>query len=796
MEKYLSGQFLAALILFITPTTFSQTTDLPCGVPDLSTQQINDMLNSNSNGSTAGGIITTDGVVELPLHIYIIEDANRNLPTALPSVDPVYSMVDYINNRFSHPVDMDAKYPDVPEFSFFICEVTVVENASAYYDFEYDDDVAGLYDLVHDDEAINFYIVNSLTQNQLAFRGFGRMPVNQYANNFVIVRSEEVSGDSWVPAHELGHHFGLLHTFAGTSSPAGLQVSGNEPACFNSGDLICDTNPDPYKNDPNNPANNRCLEGCNVAACDWDWQFPPQTFTFFPPKDNIMSYYDCASPVFTRDQFNRMFEMLEENEYRAFLRDNVEASCVVPELPVGKLLVTNDAINFSAVEGLDIDPLNNLTSGSCSILTSDMSGEFQLTSCFPSPATVDASFFNPGNSAANSAVQKLTNGVTTLDILLGTKHILGVEELDSPFKKIAADVNGSGTITTLDMVQMRQVILGIVDNFPSQTPSWRLLPQHYLSSAFNFSTGFFLNPFDVQNQVSGHAYPNYLDQFDIMISASDPAFSNSETWSFIAIKMGDLNGNAVLSSSGNPNFGGSSVQNLTGGNSNFAFNEWDMIEVEFQVKQSTQPFDLSAYQLELQFDPQMVELSAVVPLSGGLHPVNEDIYCLEKDACIARLLWFTTDQNYPFINFYNKNLFGVRLLAKSNLNAMIDDLVQLNTSDFKAQFFDENGVLQPVKLTVDTRPIFSNILSAYPNPGTNQVTLEIPISENGTDVRVRLYQWNSSNDDTYFFSNQSQGILVQAFDISNFNSGNYIARVCLTPPGQSENCDNDTLVKF
>jgi len=43
------------------------------------------------------------------------------------------------------------------------------------------------------------------------------------------------------------------------------------------------------------------------------------------------------------------------------------------------------------------------------------------------------------------------NGVSTYDIVLISKHILGVEALDSPYKIIAADINKSGNVSTLDI---------------------------------------------------------------------------------------------------------------------------------------------------------------------------------------------------------------------------------------------------------------------------------------------------------------------------------------------------------
>ena len=58
------------------------------------------------------------------------------------------------------------------------------------------------------------------------------------------------------------------------------------------------------------------------------------------------------------------------------------------------------------------------------------------------------------------------NGVSTFDLVLISKHILGISAFDSPYKYIAADVNKSGTITAFDMVQLRQLILNINSELP------------------------------------------------------------------------------------------------------------------------------------------------------------------------------------------------------------------------------------------------------------------------------------------------------------------------------------------
>jgi hypothetical protein len=84
------------------------------------------------------------------------------------------------------------------------------------------------------------------------------------------------------------------------------------------------------------------------------------------------------------------------------------------------------------------------------------------------------------------------NGVSTFDMLLISKHILGNIPLSTPYKIIAADVNKSGTVTTYDIVETRKLILGIYNSFPGNT-SWRFVNAAQTFPVLN-------NPFTAQLQ--------------------------------------------------------------------------------------------------------------------------------------------------------------------------------------------------------------------------------------------------------------------------------------------------------
>ena len=115
------------------------------------------------------------------------------------------------------------------------------------------------------------------------------------------------------------------------------------------------------------------------------------------------------------------------------------------------------------------------------------------------------------------------NGVSTLDIVLMQRHILGIEFFDSPYKIIAGDINSDHKISALDLVQMRKLVLGLYDQFPDNT-SWR-----FVDANQEFDNIF--NPFPFKEYVE-------IDQL-----LADEMHQN-----FIGVKIGDVSGNAIANS--------------------------------------------------------------------------------------------------------------------------------------------------------------------------------------------------------------------------------------------------------
>jgi hypothetical protein len=71
------------------------------------------------------------------------------------------------------------------------------------------------------------------------------------------------------------------------------------------------------------------------------------------------------------------------------------------------------------------------------------------------------------------------NGVTTADIIILKKHILGQVKITDPFKLIAADVNISKSLSGADITEIRKLILGYYSEFPL-VESWTFVPSNYV----------------------------------------------------------------------------------------------------------------------------------------------------------------------------------------------------------------------------------------------------------------------------------------------------------------------------
>ncbi len=224
-------------------------------------------------------------------------------------------------------------------------------------------------------------------------------------------------------------------------------------------------------------------------------------------------------------------------------------------------------------------------------------------------------------------------GVSTLDLILIQRHILGLEPLEGPYNLIAADTNCDDDINGLDLVELRKLVLGIYSELP-QCNSWDFVDAAYV----------FPNPQDPNN-------PPYPDYVDVVLPDSEA--------DFVGIKIGDVNCSSEDCGSG-----------ATGGNSGVIEVVCDVTTVK-QGEEFVLPFKgngfnpMVAYQMGIHFNPDLLKLVEVLP--GNVPNVSTDNFGLDQaEQGDVRTNWLSENGKSGIIG-EGAVLFYIRFVALQNI---------------------------------------------------------------------------------------------------------------------------------
>ncbi len=180
---------------------------------------------------------------------------------------------------------------------FEVCKTTYIPNFqyNSFINIEHEDQVTVEY---YEPNTINIYFFQSILRNGESVCGYAYFPGGK--DQIFMEKGCSVPGDHSL-SHEMGHFFGLHHTFE-TDFGEELVDGSN---CETAGDLICDTPADPDPEGNANPDIGCQYTGPITLDANNDW--------YIPPVDNYMSYYpsDCTCR-FTPQQYNRMLDQYHQ----------------------------------------------------------------------------------------------------------------------------------------------------------------------------------------------------------------------------------------------------------------------------------------------------------------------------------------------------------------------------------------------------------------------------------------------------------------------------------------------------
>ncbi len=341
------------------------------------------------------------------------------------------------------------------------------------------------------------------------------------------------------------------------------------------------------------------------------------------------------------------------------------------------------------------------------------------------------------------------NGVTTADIVKMQKHILGQEELNSPYKLIAADVNRSQSITAADISEIRKLILGTTERFKS-VPSWVFVPTE-------------------------HVFADRTQPWNYPVSSGMLMNKKENQVDFISIKMGDVNSTVTAGLQGS--------SSRTSGSMNMeimdkAVEAGEIHKVEFK---SSDFNNISGYQFTVKFDASAisfegVEAGALKTTEGnfGLSRVNNGI--------------ITTSWNSSKGESYSADQVLFTLVFRANKGVQIGQAITINSEVTAAEAYDATLETKAVRLNVRTdRGVVETgvfeLNQNEPNPFNKQttVTFNLPNASPATltmyDVTgkvLRVYEIEGLKGLNTKVINKSElngnGVIYYQLDAANFTA--------------------------
>ena len=294
------------------------------------------------------------------------------------------------------------------------------------------------------------------------------------------------------------------------------------------------------------------------------------------------------------------------------------------------------------------------------------------------------------------------NGVTTYDLVLISKHILGTEPFTSPYKMLAADANLSGSITTFDIVQLRKIILGILDSLPTNT-SWR-----FVDSNFVFP--------NLQNPFSSPAPEEIV---------FDPLISNQSGQNFVGLKVGDVNGST------NPAEARAPQDTLLLTLPEFDFRSGQSLAIPVLLNNWT---TLEGLQFELKIDPEQAELERVEFAQPDL--LGQANIAWKADGLLS-VSWDHARVAHPGAVPQAARIFTLHLRAKADSG--LSTALKISSARLAPEAYRvENEEIAAISLRFD-KPgleIQHSALEIFPNPSPGEFFVQNPLAGNFSSLRV------------------------------------------------------------
>jgi len=572
------------------------------------------------------------------------------------------------------------------------------------------------------DNVINIFLATKLQAGVTFPGGYNEIPT---PGSVGAIYSKHIgSQGARTIAHEIGHYFMLPHTFAWgpivtdtqqpwlaqyVSDTVSLIVNGNSviKTCKQTGDGFCDTRADPTRENIDSYCawNNSCngLTGCTPYPND------PFGVPYNPDASLLMGYSFGCGNRFSDEQTEQMREIVMAHPWWAFLTDIDEPICQNLSSSDRGLILRNcvdvpQSGQIAPVTKISVpfQDANQDICGSPDAVTNSTGRYLTFACVYPYGGNGLLTVLPNVDHAPTS--NGVLEGVTTFDLSLISKHILGIEPFQNPFQIIAADANNSGSVTSFDIVELRKLILGIYTELPNNS-SWRYVPE-YCFDDDDFVEGFFdpaggLNPFDavwvnpeepiptppdtsiIRRYGKGPLpiAPNATSWMDhIKLNPNGLAAQEPDAWSFWGIKIGDVDCSAKINaySSEDPDESFTTVSHTS-----ISANQLVILQVKV-----TGDTPVSAWQFGIDFAEDTMQIIEIQSgnSSETFSQDNFGLAALEEGKFCA----LNFSENGTGTNLNGKTLFKIKIRSLNPISN-IGQLFRLKNSVLSKKFYSITG---------------------------------------------------------------------------------------------------------
>jgi hypothetical protein len=324
------------------------------------------------------------------------------------------------------------------------------------------------------------------------------------------------------------------------------------------------------------------------------------------------------------------------------------------------------------------------------------------------------------------------NGVTTFDLVLMSKHILGIEAFTSAYQMEAADVNNSNSVTTFDIVEIRKLILGINDSF-ALVPAWR-----------------FVKP--LPNPANLGSFTALQDTYQLVLPnlQVDTAFSGFQ---FVGVKYGDVNYTAAL--------GGEADDRSVAKPLYLEIDDQDVeagetIDLPIRLGPT---YHLDGWQIALDADPEALELES---LSG----MDTMYYRLSKHQLRA-----INHSGFGKLYRDEKNETILVLRVKVLKDTRLSKVLWLNAQKLQPEAYvpgAKNETLRhPIELRFNARSLDAvQYFSVSPNPFVDE-------------VHFYMYLQNAGTAYLELFNLSGQQVFSESYELAEGNQRVHLSRQSL-----------------